>query len=108
LRKDKTGEGSWRSKRNSIEQIMRAFPYRRFILCGDAGERDPELYATIGRTFGRQVARICIRQVAGKNHPSGISQKLIEELDPGRADRWTLFHSATELSELTRPESLPT
>lgn len=99
LRKDKLGEGSFRSKRASIEQILRSFPNRRFVLCGDAGERDAELYGLIARTFGPQIAHIYIRQVGGRHNPQGITWQHIEELDPGHQARWTLFESAAELRE---------
>ncbi|MCA9079899.1 MAG: DUF2183 domain-containing protein [Planctomycetaceae bacterium] len=97
LRRDREGHGSFRAKRAAIEQILRSFPGRRFILCGDAGERDAELYALIGRTFGNQVAHICIRQVQGRHNPNGLSMSEISHLDPGREDRWTLFNDALEL-----------
>jgi phosphatidate phosphatase APP1 len=107
LRRDKEGVGSWQAKRAAIEQLLRTFPYRRFVLCGDAGERDPELYATIGRSFGRQVARICIRQVSGRHHPSGISRAMIEQLDPLQPERWTIFESAEELAGLNLNSPTP-
>lgn len=36
-------------KRASIEPILAAFPQRRFILIGDSGEQDPEIYASLLR-----------------------------------------------------------
>ncbi|MEA1951128.1 MAG: phosphatase domain-containing protein [Planctomycetota bacterium] len=47
----------------AIESIMKAFPRHRFILIGDSGEQDPEIYATVARKHPRQVAAICIRNV---------------------------------------------
>jgi phosphatidate phosphatase APP1 len=55
-----------RSKRRAIEEIMRDFPGRRFLLVGDSGERDPEVYASVARRRGPQVAGIAIRLVAGR------------------------------------------
>ena len=107
LRNDREGHGSFRAKRAAIEQILRSFPGRRFVLVGDAGERDAELYAQVARSFGDQVAHICIRQVKGRHNPHGLSPQAIKELDPHHEDRWTLFHHVTELSEvLPRVQSL--
>ncbi|MEZ5942381.1 MAG: phosphatase domain-containing protein [Planctomycetaceae bacterium] len=101
LSSDKRGEGSFRSKRASIEQILRAFPGRYFILCGDAGERDAELYGQIAQTFGNQIQHIFIRQVSGRHNPNGIDKREIEHLDPGRSDRWTIFEASEELGSVS-------
>jgi phosphatidate phosphatase APP1 len=58
-----------RSKRRVIEQIMADFPDRRFLLVGDSGERDPEVYAAVARQRPAQVAGIAIRRVASKIRP---------------------------------------
>lgn len=48
-----------------IKNILQMFPDRRFLLVGDSGEADPEIYAGIAKKFPRQVARVLIREVAG-------------------------------------------
>lgn len=58
-----------RSKRRVIEQIMADFPDRRFLLVGDSGERDPEVYAAVARQRPEQVTGIAIRRVASKIRP---------------------------------------
>jgi len=55
-----------RSKRRTIERIMADFPGRRFVLVGDSGERDPEVYASLARGRPAQVAAILIREVPAK------------------------------------------
>ncbi len=52
-----------RSKRKAIEQIMADFPKRRFVLVGDSGEKDPEVYAAVARGRPEQVASVLIRRV---------------------------------------------
>ncbi len=42
---------------------MGRFPKRRFILIGDSGEKDPEVYREIQRRFPAQVQEIMIRDV---------------------------------------------
>jgi phosphatidate phosphatase APP1 len=42
---------------------MEKFPERSFILIGDSGEKDPEVYHRIQTLFPRQVQEIRIRDV---------------------------------------------
>ena len=65
-----------RSKRRTIEQIMADFPGRTFLLVGDSGERDPELYAAIAKRNPRQVAGVVIRQVDGKPPREKVRSRL--------------------------------
>lgn len=44
-----------------IEKILKQFPRRQFVLVGDAGEKDPEIYAALARKYPGQVSRIFIR-----------------------------------------------
>jgi len=84
-----------RSKRRTIEQIMADFPERRFLLVGDSGERDPEVYAAIARRHPRQVSGVVIRQVAGKAPREKIRARL-ERLARRLPDRMMHVFSAAE------------
>jgi hypothetical protein len=53
-------------KIRQITQIMIHLPRRRFILIGDSGEKDPEVYRAIQRLFPAQVEKIIIRDVLGE------------------------------------------
>jgi phosphatidate phosphatase APP1 len=55
-----------RDKRRVIRSIIRSFPRRQFVLVGDSGERDPEVYGSLGREFPGQIQRILIRHVRGR------------------------------------------
>lgn len=50
-------------KTPAIERLLRQFPERRFILIGDSGEADPEIYGELARKFPQQVLGIAIRGV---------------------------------------------
>lgn len=54
---------SKRSKRDSICNIIRDFPHRKFVLVGDSGEFDLEIYTRIATEFPGQVVKIFIRDV---------------------------------------------
>ena len=50
-------------KRKAIERLLQAYPRRRFVLVGDSGEGDPEIYGAIARQFPGRVSAIFIRDV---------------------------------------------
>jgi phosphatidate phosphatase APP1 len=50
-------------KVRQITELMIHFPKRKFILIGDSGEKDPEVYHAIRKLFPEQVIRIIIRDV---------------------------------------------
>ncbi len=59
-------------KRRAVAAIVRAFPQRKFILVGDSGEKDPEIYGMLARKFPAQILRIYVRNVAER--PLGIAR----------------------------------
>ena len=63
-------------KATAIEEILTTYPALPFILIGDSGEMDPEIYTTIVSRFPERVRVIYIRSV----DRSPTRQKAIEEL----------------------------
>ncbi|MDO5103005.1 MAG: App1 family protein [Lautropia sp.] len=68
---------SWRSllpgdgdseahKQAQLRRLLTTFPKRQFILIGDSGEADPEIYAEVARQHPRQIRAIFIRDVTGE------------------------------------------
>ncbi|KAF7724173.1 hypothetical protein EC973_001245 [Apophysomyces ossiformis] len=55
-----------RAKRDAILQILRDFPARRFVLIGDSGEIDLEIYARIACEHPHQILKIFIRDVSSR------------------------------------------
>ena len=58
----------WRPIRNNkkvgiIAAILKWLPKRRFILVGDSGERDPEIYRFLAKRYPDQVAAVLIREL---------------------------------------------
>jgi hypothetical protein len=51
------------AKREAILEILHDFPQRRFILVGDSGEIDLEIYTRIASEFPNQILKIFIRDV---------------------------------------------
>ncbi|TVR17196.1 MAG: DUF2183 domain-containing protein, partial [Balneolaceae bacterium] len=54
---------TFEQKIDQISTIFEHFPDRQFIMVGDSGERDPEVYSTIRERYPDQVKRIYIRDV---------------------------------------------
>lgn len=65
-----------RSKRRAIEQILDDFPGRRFLLLGDSGERDPEVYVAIARRRPAQVRGVLIRRLTGHGKDAKTQRRL--------------------------------
>jgi phosphatidate phosphatase APP1 len=53
-------------KRKAIEEILTTYPKLQFVLSGDSGEQDPEIYADIMRRFPARIRAIYIRSVNKK------------------------------------------
>ena len=100
LRKNWKRRVAYESKRQTIQTLMRTYPQRRFILCGDSGERDAELYAEIASQFGDQVKHIAIRFIEN-GHNRSSRKKIGEILSPIPKDRRTLFDSPEVLQSIT-------
>jgi phosphatidate phosphatase APP1 len=89
-----------RSKRRTIEQIMDDFPARRFVLVGDSGERDPEVYAAVARRRPEQVAGIMIREVPAKASRRKVRERLAKLARRLPADAFTVFQTADDLADV--------
>jgi len=50
-------------KAQAVSKIIERYPNRQFILIGDSGEKDPEVYLQIANKYPQQVSNILIREV---------------------------------------------
>jgi hypothetical protein len=50
-------------KRDGVLEVITSFPHSRFVLIGDSGEQDLELYASVARDHPEQILCIFIRDV---------------------------------------------
>ncbi|WP_157605359.1 App1 family protein [Schlesneria paludicola] len=81
-------------KRAAIEPILAAFPNRRFVLIGDSGEQDPEIYGHLTREFPGQVIGIFIRAIRGETRNS---ERILKAFDGIPPERWTLYTDPTDI-----------
>ncbi|MCC5907181.1 MAG: App1 family protein [Balneolaceae bacterium] len=56
-------EITYSHKMNQITTILEHFPERQFILIGDSGQYDPELYRDIRSYYPGQIKQIFIRDI---------------------------------------------
>jgi len=83
-------------KRAAIEPILAAFPRRQFVLIGDSGEQDPEIYASFLRERPQQISAILIRAVRGEARDAERFQAAFAGLD---ASRWTIYREPAEIRD---------
>jgi hypothetical protein len=77
-------KSSQHHKIKNIKALLKSSPQRRFILIGDSGEHDPEIYAKIARQYPWQVSHIFIRNVTENTNYQKIFLGLPKSL-------WTVF-----------------
>jgi phosphatidate phosphatase APP1 len=69
-----------RHKERAICEILRTYPKLPFLLIGDSGEDDPEVYSAVVRRFPQRVRAIYIRAVHRKRARLAAIERLIEEV----------------------------
>jgi phosphatidate phosphatase APP1 len=85
-----------RAKASVLMSLLRTFPQRRFVLVGDSGERDPEIYGSLARRFHDQIRGIFIRDIPERQ----MSEKRCDKVFRGLSGtRWQVFRRPSELPE---------
>ncbi len=64
------------SKVGIIVGILKRLPQRKFILVGDSGEKDPEIYRFLAKRFPDRISAVLIRNL--KSHP--LNSKRLRKL----------------------------
>ena len=67
-------------KERSIDQILRTYPELAFVLIGDSGEQDPEIYREVVRRWPRRIRAIYIRGVNDDPVRLAAIDRLVEEV----------------------------
>jgi hypothetical protein len=77
-----------------LEPLLNRFPDRQFILVGDSGERDPEIYGTLARKYPDQVRRVFIRELTDADRSAERYREAFSEIPAGK---WDLFRDPAEI-----------
>lgn len=85
-----------------IMGIMKRYPNRKFILVGDSGERDAEVYGLIYSKRPKQVHHIFIRHVNGADNTPARFKAAFKSVP---ANQWTVFTNPGNLKKLDLPNA---
>lgn len=83
-------------KLKAITPLIERLPHRGFVLVGDSGEKDPEIYGTLARRHPEQVRAIFIREVTAEAPDSPRYRKAFAGIPP---ERWRIFRTPDELPQ---------
>jgi len=67
-------------KLSSIESILETYPHLPFVLIGDSGEQDPEIYREVVRKYPQRIRAIYIRSINTKAERLAAIDRLITEV----------------------------
>jgi len=71
-----------------IKSIIKQYPKHQFILIGDSGEHDPEVYAEIYKLFPNNIKAIQIRAVEGSDLTKARFLRIFKQVP---RERWMIF-----------------
>lgn len=71
-----------------IRKIFETYPHRRYVLFGDSGEHDPQIYRQVQQLFPDRVVAVYIHNVTGEDpyHPRFQGQFLFSDIERVRRD----------------------
>jgi phosphatidate phosphatase APP1 len=78
-----------------IASIIDRYPARKFLLIGDSGEQDPEVYAGIFKKYPGRIRSIWIRNVTAAKRDDARFAKVFAGIP---AEKWRLFDEPSELA----------
>jgi len=84
-------DGTFEQKFTQTSEIIQRFPGRKFILVGDSGEKDPEVYRKVKTVFPNHVQEIRIRDVVNDR-----------EKNPARLQGMTVIPAAGIVADVSQ------
>lgn len=102
-------EKSEKFKRNRINALLETYPDLPFVLIGDSGEKDPEIYSRIHEEHPGRIRQIYIRNVSGlqrKLEIEGLADKTGASMLVVKDSRHALEHARSQ--DWIRREALTT
>ncbi|KAI9358157.1 hypothetical protein BD770DRAFT_387988 [Pilaira anomala] len=91
------------SKYDSICGILRDFPHRKFILVGDSGEIDLEIYTRVATEFPNQIIKIFIRDVTSMLHYQTKRKRSYRASLTHKSSSFPSFFSSNRSTPLSSP-----
>lgn len=90
----KSGGGKHNHKLDKIKFVMNTYPDIDFILIGDSGQKDPEIYLEVINEFPGRIKTVYIRNVSRKKKTERI--KMISETALGFKVKFLLVNDSAE------------
>lgn len=90
------------TKPAQIIPILERYPGRRFILIGDSGEQDPEVYGELARRYPHAIQRILIRNLDGTGRDDA---RYLDAFKSVPEHKWQLFDDPGQLAASDLMES---
>lgn len=87
-------------KLEQIRTILQKYPTHKFILIGDSGEHDPEIYAQIYQEFSENIEQIMIRAVPGSVLGDARFQTTFARLP---STSWLVFNDVDGVNYKVKP-----
>jgi len=84
-------------KAEVLEGLVGRFSQRKFVLVGDTGERDPEIYAAVARKFPDRIAKIYLRDPQAGT--PGLEDRMNETFEGLPDTLWTVFIDGSEIKD---------
>lgn len=85
------------SKVGIIVGILKRLPHRKFILVGDSGEKDPEIYRFLAQRFPDRVVGVLIRNL----HARPLDSKRLRKLRAlGQTTHVSIFEDSAEVAQV--------
>ncbi len=82
------------TKLAALEPLLQSYPARQFVLVGDAGEKDPEVYGALARKYPAQIVHVFIRNVHSEADDSERMRSAFADLP---RELWELFRDPETL-----------
>lgn len=87
-------------KLNAIRPLLERWKQRRFVLVGDTGEQDPEIYGRLAREHPARIAHIFVRNVTAEKRDGPRLRAAFKDVP---AEKWLLFDKSAELPATLKP-----
>lgn len=81
-------KSSMNYKIQTISSIIKRYPEHEFILIGDSGEKDPEVYAQIYQQYPQNIKKILIRNLQGSDLSPNRKAQVFGDIPDGK---WTFY-----------------
>jgi hypothetical protein len=86
--------GNHRHKLEAIRPLFGRWQRRSFLLVGDTGDRDPEIYAELAREFPARISRVLIRDIGADRNVRDAEERCARAFRGVSGVHWELFREA--------------